>query len=360
MDALVADAQLPNAVAGIRALGRAGVRVHAFGASRAAAGRWSRYAAGRPGGELGAALRKLAPAIVYPCSETTIDEVLRLAPDAGAVLPWDPKSLAPLREKRSLPELVAAHGLEAPATLFEGPAAELAHAEVPLPAIVKPARPVGSLGGAVAVGSAGEIAALAERLPAGEPLLVQEQVRGQLLSLALVVDRDGGVVARFQEEVARTWPGEAGSFAATESVAPDGALVERARSLLVSAGYWGLAQLDLVRRGEATVLLDVNPRFYACMPLALACGVNLPAAWHAVVAGQPAPALAPYPAGRRYRWLEGDLYAARHGHRGRLLRGGRAHAGAFWAGDDPLPSALLAGAAATLPVRRRLRGAPAP
>lgn len=360
MDALVADAQLPNAVAGIRALGRAAVRTHALGSSRAAAGRWSRYAAGRPAGALGAALRKLSPVVVYPCSEPTIDAVLRLAHESGAVLPWDPASLAPLREKRLLPELVAASGLEAPATLFEGPAAELAHAEVPLPAIVKPAGPVGSLRSAVAVDSAEELAELAGRVPAAEPLLVQEQVHGQLVSLALVVDREGRVVARFQEEVGRTWPRAAGSFAATQSVAPDDELVERARSLFVAAGYWGLAQLDLVRRDGATVLLDVNPRFYACMPLALACGVNLPSAWHAVACGEPLPEPRPYPAGRRYRWLEGDVYAARHGHRGRLLGGGRADAGAFWAGDDPLASALLAASAVTLPLRRRMRGGTAP
>lgn len=355
MDALVADAQLPNAVAGIRALGRAGVRVQALGASRAAAGRWSRYAAERVRDELAAVVRPAAPIAVYPCQETTIDEVLRLAPDCGAVLPWDPASLVPLREKRRLPELAASHDLEAPATFFDGAAAELAGAALPLPAVVKPAGPVGVLRSAVAVDSDGELAAVAARLPAAEPLLVQEAVRGRLLSLALVLDRDGRVVARFQEEVDRTWPSEAGSFAATTSVPPDDDLVDRARSLLAAAGHWGLAQLDLVRRGGATVLLDVNPRFYACMPLALACGVNLPAAWHAVVSGERPPAPAPYPAGRRYRWLEGDLYAARHGEGGRLARRGRrADAGAFWAADDPLASALLAASALMLPLRQRL------
>jgi predicted ATP-grasp superfamily ATP-dependent carboligase len=356
VDALVADAQLPNAVAGVRALGRAGVRVHALGASRSAAGRWSRYASERVRGELVTEVRARAPIAVYPCQETTIDEALRLPPQAGGVLPWDPASLAPLREKRRLPELAAAHGLETPATLFDGAAAELPGAGVPLPAIVKPAGPVGELRSAVAVGSAAELAELADGLPPAEPLLVQERVRGRLLSLALVLDREARVVARFQEEAERTWPREAGSFAATTSVPPDGGLVERARSLLAAAGYWGLAQLDLVRRDDATMLLDVNPRFYACMPLALACGVNLPAAWHAVASGERPPEAGPYPAGRRYRWLEGDLYAARHGDVRRLLRAGpRAQAGAFWAGDDPLASALLAASAFTLPVRRRLR-----
>ena len=354
MDALVADAQLPNAVAGIRALGREGVRVRALGASRGAAGRWSRHAAVRVRGGLADALRDGGPAVAYACQEATIDELLRLPPGAGAVLPWDPASLPPLREKRGLPGVAAAHGLAAPATLFDGPAGRLPDAGLPLPAVVKPAGPVGALRTAELVGSREAVAALAGRLPPDEPVLAQEPVRGRLASLALVLDREGSVVARFQEEAQRTWPREAGSFAATVSVEPDEELVERARSLLTHVGYWGLAQLDVVRAGGTTVLLDANPRFYACMPLALACGVNLPAAWHAVVQGERPPAAAPYPAGRRYRWLEGDVYAARHGDVRRLLGGPRAHAGAMWAADDALASALLAASAATLPLRRRV------
>jgi predicted ATP-grasp superfamily ATP-dependent carboligase len=356
VDALVTDAELPNAVAGIRGLGRAGVRAYALGAGRGAAGSWSRYAVGRSAGALAAAVARHAPVVVYPGQESTIDALLRLPAEGGATLPWDPASLGPLRVKGDLPRLAAAHGLAASETLFEGTAKELSRADVGVPAIVKPAGPVGAQRTATAVGSRKEMEALAERLPPGAPLIVQERVDGKLLSLALVLDRDGRVVARFQEEVERTWPREAGSFAATVSVAPDEDLEDRVRSLLVGAGYWGLAQIDLVRRDGARVLLDVNPRFYACMPLALACGVNLPAAWHAVVCGERPPETAPYPAGRRYRWLEGDVYAARHGDARRLLRGGsRAQAGRMWAADDPLASALLTVSALTLPLRRRLR-----
>jgi hypothetical protein len=355
MDALVADAELPNAVAGIRGLGRAGVRAYAVAASRGAAGGWSRYAAGRVTGGLAVAVAECAPAVVYPGRESTIDELLGLPAAAGATLPWDPAALGPLRAKRILPGLGTAHGLAAPATLFDGPAAELPHAGVPLPAIVKPAGAVGALQTAAAVGSPAEVEALATRLPPDAPIIAQERVAGTLVSLALVLDRDARVVARFQEEVVRTWPRDAGSFAATVSVAPDEGLFEQLRSLLAAAGYWGLAQVDLVRRGRTTVLLDVNPRFYACMPLALACGVNLPAAWHAVASGEQLPAAGRYPAGRRYRWLAGDLYAARHGELRRLVRGPRAHVGAMWAGDDPLGSALLAADAASLPLRRRVR-----
>jgi predicted ATP-grasp superfamily ATP-dependent carboligase len=358
VDALVADAHHPNSVAGIRALGRAGVRVIALGPEHLSAGRWSRFAAGRERGDLAAAAARRGPVVVYPGEEPTVDSLLGLAAAPGIVLPWNPGSLAPLRAKRALPALAAAHGLGAPATLFDGPAAELPRAELPLPVVVKPAEPMGEPPTARVLRSRSELLALAAALPPGEPVLAQELVRGQLLSLALVLDRDGRVVARFQEEASRTWPREAGSFVATVSVEPDERLVATAGAMLAGAGYWGLAQLDLVRTGGATVLLDVNPRFYLCMPLALACGVNLPAAWHAVVEGRPAGSPSAYPTGVGYRWLEGDLYAARHGQPRWLLRpGSRAAAHAIWAADDPVGSALLALGSALRPIRRRLRPA---
>lgn len=74
--------------------------------------------------------------------------------------------------------------------------------------------------------------------------------------------------------------------------------------------------------------------------------MNLPAVWHAVATGEPAPAPAPYRVGVTYRWLEADLIAALRGEPRRLFgRAPRPRAGAMWAGDDPVASALLAGQA---------------
>jgi len=357
MDALVVDANLRNAVAGLRGLGRAGVRAFAHGPVRLGAGRWSRFAAGRESGELAEVAVRRGPIVVYPGREATIDMLLALRPrlGGGVVLPYaDPEAVRALRDKRGLPALGSACGLPTPATLFAGSAAELVAAGIEQPAVVKPSVAVSALPTARAVASKRELAGLAAELPAHEHVIAQERIAGRLLSLALVLDREGRVVERFQEEVLRTWPRDAGSFAATVSAPVDADLEERAAALLRGSGYWGLAQLDLIRRDGETLLLDVNPRFYACMPLALRCGVNLPATWHAVVEGRTPGGPTAYPAGRRFRWLEGDVYAARHGHPMALVRGGRAHAGAMWASDDPLASLLLAGGAATLPIRRRI------
>src|SRR5256714_2344529 len=357
MDALVADAHLRNAVAAPRGLAGPGIGPFAHDSARRAAGRWSRSAAGRDTADLADAAVRRGPIVVYPGQEATIDRLLALRPrlGGGVVLPYPgPEAVRALREKRGLPALAAQHGLAVPDTLFEGTAAQLASAEIPLPAVLKPAAAVSALPTARAVDSARDLEVVVATLPPGERVLAQEPVEGSLVSLALVLDRDGSVVARFQEDALRTWPRKAGSFAATVSRAPDADLVERAAAMLRATGYWGLVQPDLGRRGAETLLLDVNPRFYACMPLALHCGVNLPAAWHGVVEGRTPGGPTAYPAGRRFRWLEGDVYAARHGHPKALARGGRAHAGAMWASDDPLASLLLAGGAATLPIRRRI------
>jgi hypothetical protein len=96
------------------------------------------------------------------------------------------------------------------------------------------------------------------------------------------------------------------------------------------------------------LLIDANLRFYGSLPLALAAGVNLPALWHAVVAGGELPAFPPpYRVGVTYRHLEHELTAAFHGRPHLLLDGPpRPRTGAMWAADDPVAGVLLAARAA--------------
>lgn len=195
----------------------------------------------------------------------------------------------------------------------------------------------------------------AGRLPASEPLLVQEWARGRLVSVELVLARDGSVAGRFQQLTERTSPTAAGSISIARSVPPDEDLIERAARLLTEAGYWGLAQLDLVEAGGGLMLVDVNPRFYSCLPLALACGANLPLAWHSVALDRPTPPLADYRTGITFRWLEGELVAAARGEPRRLLhRSAPGATGAMWAADDPAPAALMAARAVGGRLSRRI------
>jgi predicted ATP-grasp superfamily ATP-dependent carboligase len=366
IDAIVTDVHARGPLAGLRALGRAGRRVLALGPSRAAAGRWSRYASASatgPDSAQGEAFaRRVAelcaahgPAFVYPGQEEAIDALLEGGSSDGVPLPYPGReSLQRLRDKRSLPGLGAAAGLQVPATVMQVAAGELADAVPGMPVVVKPAGSGGALTMTLIIEARDELEALVEQLPATEPLFIQERVSGPLAAVALVVDRDGTTRARFQQVASRTWPLAAGVSTRAQSVAPDEELVEACARLLSVAGYWGLAHLQFVSTSRGLALVDVNPRFYGSLPLALAAGVNLPATWHAIAAGDDPGQPSPYRTGLTYRWLEGDLLAfAKEGRTEALRPARRPHIAAAWARDDPLPGFLLAGEAVASRLRRR-------
>ena len=347
---MVADVEHRGAVAGLRALGRAGLRPLALGADRSSAGLWSRYAAGSAsvsGGAAGfeRALEQLTarhgPIIVYPATEPTLERVLAASALPGVLAPF-PEAVRALRRKDLLGEAAAGSGLRVATTLHEGSAAELLQVLPRFPCAVKATRPAGALSMTRVVRDRHDWEALLRQLPADEPLLVQPRLEGPVRSVDLVVDRDGGVVARCQHEAARTWPALAGSTAWARTVVPDDDLVARAGRMLAGVGHWGLVNLEFLHDADGPVLIDANPRFYGCLALPLAAGVDLPSAWHRVALGEPAGRPGPYRVGVTYRWLEADVVAALKGSPGRLVPRERADTGAMWASDDPLPGPLLA------------------
>jgi predicted ATP-grasp superfamily ATP-dependent carboligase len=370
MDALVTDAHTRWSLAGIRGLGRAGLRVAALAPRRAGAGRWSRYAALRevgphaladPAGYVGRVTEiagRHGPLVVYPGDERAIDLLLAQPLPPEAILPYPPKEVTQrVRDKRELSKLADASGLTAPRTRAQGTAADLLAAPAQAPCAIKAARRGGKLNKTLLARSAAELRAILAGLPGDEELLVQELLDGPLTGVAVVIDRAGAVVARFQQVAQRVWPTNAGGSALAASVAPDEQLVERSGRMLADIGYWGLAQLQFIQGANGPALIDVNTRHYGSLPLALAAGVNLPAAWHAVALGQNLQQPGPYRVGVTYRWLEAEAAAAYRGSWRILVdRAPKPRAGAVWAGDDPLPSAVLTLEAVAAKLRNRVPG----
>jgi len=356
MDAIVTDVDVSSAVAGLRALGRRGIRTLAVGPRRHAGGMWSRYAAAAAVAsdvlvepeefavEVAALAGTHQDPVVYPGREESIDALVgadSLFPRPRTPYP-DRRALALIRDKRALGALAREGGLDVPSRIAELPAGELPRVDGPFPLVAKPAHPGAVLRTAKLVRSREALRSLAASLPAELPVLVQEYSRGPQVGLALVLEPGGRVVERFQQEVHRTWPLHGGGTSLAMSVMADRDLVTRAAAMLGAAGYWGLAQLDLIRTPDGYQVIDVNPRFYTSLPLATACRVNLPAAWHAVLDQGAWDGPTDYRVGVRYRWLEADLSVLRH--RWRPLWGRKA--GALWDGRDPVPTTLMAADAA--------------
>ena len=369
--ALVTDVHLRSVIAGLRGFGRAGIRVFAAARERSAPGLWSRYTRERavtpdvlraPDAFAEAVLRlarRHAPVVVYAGREEALDALLDRRDELaeGAILPYPARPvLRRLRYKPGLAELAANAGLASPRVLDLATAGELRGRRLQLPCVIKEVEPGGVVHQTTAVTSEAELDAFLAPLPDSQPLLVQERLLGTLVGLTVLLDRDGRLALRFQQRARRTWPVRAGGSSLAVSVAVDEQLAERARTMLVDAGYWGFAQVQFIDRGGEHVLIDVNPRFYGTLPLALACGVNFCAGWHAVALGEPPPPQPDYPEGVVYRWFEGELSAAFRGFPRRLLfPPGRARAGAIWARDDPLPSLLFSGRSVKERVERRVR-----
>ncbi len=131
------------------------------------------------------------------------------------------------------------------------------------------------------------------------------------------------------------------------TVPVDPALLDRVGRLTGELPWFGLAQLQFVTPpGGKPMLIDFNGRFYGSMGLAVAAGVNLPALWAGMAAGDSVPqTVALGRPGVNYQWLEGDLRRAMSERRSGLLRDVagalrpvRGRVGAVWSRSDPWPA----------------------
>ncbi len=217
--------------------------------------------------------------------------VLPTSDPALMALGWPVEHLV---DKASLTGLAERAGIPTPPTrVFDGAEAlREASSGFSYPVVVKPAM--------------GHGAARADR-PAdltvwdGEPgpLLVQPYVAEGLRAVAGLV-WNGEMVGAVHQRFLRTWPVAAGMTCAAVSIEADPAL--EARLLHLLAGYNGIFQADLA----GPFLLDVNPRSFASLSLAMASGVNLAGMYCDLLMGHE-PVRARGRPGVFYRWLDADV-----------------------------------------------------
>ena len=169
---------------------------------------------------------------------------------------------------------------------------------------------------------AGALRAVLAGMPGGTAV-VQPYLPAPLRTVNGVAWR-GELVCAVHKRSDRTYPPDAGIFAYGRTVEPDPALERGCARLLAELGWSGLFNLQFLETAPGEhLLIDLNPRAYHSLALAIGAGANLPAVWCDLLLGRPPRAVHPRP-GVRFRAEEEDLRTlkarAREGARAEVAR----------------------------------------
>jgi predicted ATP-grasp superfamily ATP-dependent carboligase len=138
--------------------------------------------------------------------------------------------------------------------------------------------------------------------------LVQEYIEGGGYGYFAITDSRGEPVVTFCHRRLREYPITGGPSTLCESVR-DPVLIDLGTKLLRALGWRGVAMVEFKRdRDGQYKLLEINPRYWGSLPLALACGVNFPQYQVEMALGRCAPQPA-YPVRRKMRFFLADLRA---------------------------------------------------
>lgn len=308
-------------------------------------------------GKLAAAARRLSVAAVLPSAEVHFFVLAGREADFPRIALGAPSraSVERATDKDLLPELVAAAGLRTPPTAKVVRGDSETMGAFGFPAIVKPLRsrirnPDGTVSAhsVRCVFSVEQAEEALEALPGGEGL-VQPYISGSLVSVSGVSWKGELVCAQHQFSV-RIWPVLAGVSSYAQTIPPNPELKQSVGRLLRVIGWSGLFQAQFIcdPHGEH-YLIDINPRIYGSLALAVAAGLNLPGIWVDLLLGRP-PDVGGYRIGVRFRHEEKDVRALARmlagGGRRRALRGlvpRRNTTHAVFSLHDPMPLLASAG-----------------
>lgn len=328
---LVTDGDTRPALAAVRSLGGRGLAVHVLASRSGSLAGVSRYCAGEsvvpdPAREPGAwvaALKEIAQArcatLVLPITEVALGALYAEGAPAQLPLAAPPRAAYEIvTDKHRFLARAAEAGIDVPRSLLlERPAERLGElpAEFAFPVVLKARRSrwlddAGRWreGGVRLVRDEASLRAAAADPGMAGGALLQEFVPGHGEGLFVLADR-GRVVARFAHRRLREKPPTGGVSVLCESIAPDPQLVSAGERLIAALDWHGVAMLEFRRSPDPAgraVAMELNPRLWGSLQLAIDAGVDFPALWLALLRGLPLGAVEPR-VGARSRWLLGDL-----------------------------------------------------
>lgn len=328
---LVLDGEERAALAVSRSLGSAGCEVYIGSPVTGSVAGGSRFVRGeallpdpRTGGEayaraVGHEAQRVGAGVVLPITEASALAILEHRQLLGnSVVPMGdlarfqaacdkPRVLATARELGILvPTQWVVDRVGEPAPSME---------RIPFPVVVKPARSLSGIEGSrrkVAVRHAREGSeldrVLADFRPDAYPLLIQERIQGPGVGVFLLRWK-GSILAAFAHRRIREKPPSGGVSTCCESIPLTPGLLQQSVALLEALDWEGVAMVEYKRscESESNYLMEVNPRFWGSLQLAIDAGVNFPTYLVQLALGRELSPMMNWKIGLRSRWLLGDF-----------------------------------------------------
>lgn len=314
MKALVTDGHFRKTLAVVRSLGRKGVDVTVGERTFLNTSFFSRYCSRRliypsprrhPDQFIDFLLKELKKDrfdSLFPMEEETLLLIAKYQSEISKhtyLLIPDIEKIEFVRDKGKLIRFAEAHGIPAPKT-YDTPSS------VPIPAVIKPRISSGSFGISYVKNGENLIPSyqkVHERYPFP---LIQEYIPdgGGTFGLSALFDESSNVRAAFVHKKLRMYPVQGGPSTLREGVEHP-QIMEIGLSLLKSLNWVGIAMAEFKvdPRDGIPKLMEINPRFWGSLQLAIFSGVDFPYLMLKMAKGEKFAPVLRYPVGRQSRWL---------------------------------------------------------
>jgi predicted ATP-grasp superfamily ATP-dependent carboligase len=327
-DAFITDGHWRKTLAAVRALGREGLGVAVGESTTLAVSAFSRYCRKRVIYPSALATPDLfvsyvhdfvfkhAVALLLPMEDETVQCLSRHRDTLSqrTYLPVaSPQQLSAARNKAHVIQLAENLGIPVPRTWILQDLGELDRIKdaLPYPVVVKPRTGAGAVG----VLYLKDKHALLKQYPALHRLsrlpIIQETIprKGPGYGVSLLMDENSRVKAGFVHKRLREYPVSGGASTLRVSVRND-EIYEMAVSLLKALEWFGVAMVEfkIDPRDGRPKLMEINPRFWGSLALAVHAGVNFPHLLYRMALKETFKPVEKYRLNVKCRWLlPGDL-----------------------------------------------------
>jgi predicted ATP-grasp superfamily ATP-dependent carboligase len=223
------------------------------------------------------------------------------------------KKIEFVRDKRNLMEFAETHGIPTPKTFQISPSFSLSSlmaegrvGEIPIPAVIKPRISSGSFG-IIYVKKREDLIPSYQSVHERYPFpLIQEWIPdgGGTFGFSALCDEASNIKAAFVHKKLRMYPVQGGPSTLREGVEHP-QIMELGLSLFKSLNWAGVGMVEFKvdPRDGIPKLMELNPRFWGSLQLAIVSGVDFPYLILRMARGESFEPILRYNVGKRCRWL---------------------------------------------------------